>query len=173
MTSGRITSPMMVTAGQASRISMIASPGQPQPQQQLSSQATTNVSAPRQSQVVLPVRNAGVSSGQVFVTNSGDGGQVLSPVSSAQSSRPTTLSPSSTVTTTLSPSYQSVTTKVTRKTFTQHWIRMGKDLPVLLLDFSRSFSLLIPNIEAGKSFQSNNTSVEVLTKTLGLGQQVT
>ena len=50
---------------------------------------------------------------------------------------------------------------------------MGKDLPVLLLDFSRSFSLLVPNIEAGKSFHSNNTSVEVLTKTLSSGQQIT
>jgi hypothetical protein len=49
---------------------------------------------------------------------------------------------------------------------------MGKDLPVLLLDFSRKFSLLIPNIEPGKSFHSNNTSVEVLTKTLSSGQQI-
>ena len=154
---------------------MISSPGQQQSQQQQQQQQMSqpiNISAPRQSQVVLPVRNAGVTPGQVFITNSSDGGQVLSPASSTQSSRPTTLSPSSTGATTLSPSYQAVTTKVTRKTFTQHWVRMGKDLPVLLLDFSRSFSLLIPNIEAGKSFTSNNTSVEVLTKILGSGQQV-
>ena len=50
---------------------------------------------------------------------------------------------------------------------------MGKDLPVLLLDFSRSFSLLIPNIGTGKSFHSSNTTVEVLTKTLSSGQQIT
>lgn len=165
-------SPMIVTTGQTSQISMIASPGQQQPQQQQLSSQPISINVLRQSKVVLPVRNA-VTSGQVFVTNSGDGGQLLSPVPTTQSSHPTTLSPSSNVATTISPSYQAVTTKVTRKTFTQHWVRMGKDLPVLLLDFSRSFSLLIPNIEAGKSFNSNNTSVEVLTKKLGSGQQVT
>ena len=168
-------SPMMVTTGQTSQISMIASPGQQQLQQQQQQQSSQpiNINVLRQTKVVLPVRNAGVTSGQVFVTNSGDGGQLLSPTPSTQSSHPTTLSPSTNVATTISPSYQAVTTKVTRKTFTQHWVRMGKDLPVLLLDFSRSFSLLIPNIEAGKSFNSNNTSVEVLTKKLGSGQQVT
>ena len=41
---------------------------------------------------------------------------------------------------------------VTRE-FSQHWIIVGKDLRVLLLDFDGAFTLLIPNVENGQAFR--------------------
>ncbi len=41
---------------------------------------------------------------------------------------------------------------VTRE-FTQHWIIVGKDLRVLLLDFDGSFTLLIPNVDNRQAFR--------------------
>ena len=49
---------------------------------------------------------------------------------------------------------QTVESRVTR-TFSQHWIIVGKVLRVLLLDFDAKFTLLIPNIELGKAFRIN------------------
>eukprot|EP00092_Neocalanus_flemingeri_P005869 GFUD01006317.1.p1 GENE.GFUD01006317.1~~GFUD01006317.1.p1 ORF type:complete len:3795 (+),score=856.15 GFUD01006317.1:678-11387(+) len=67
---------------------------------------------------------------------------------------------------------QTVENRVTR-TFSQHWIIVGKHLRVLLLDFDAKFTLLIPNIELGKAFRINKADVEVQTKELEGGHKLT
>ena len=59
------------------------------------------------------------------------------------------------------------------RSFTQHWIMVGKRLRVLLLDFDAKFTLLIPNIEPGKAFRINKADVEVQTKELEGGVKLT
>ena len=44
------------------------------------------------------------------------------------------------------------------RSFSQHWIIVGKQLRVLLLDFDGKFNLLIPNIDLGKAFRSGTAT---------------
>ena len=74
--------------------------------------------------------------------------------------------------------YQNTVENRVTRTFSQHWIIVGKHLRfglttfqlsisfdfllrVLLLDFDGKFTLLIPNIELGKAFRINKADVEV------------
>ena len=41
------------------------------------------------------------------------------------------------------------------RTFSHHWIMVGKHLKILLLDFDAKFTLLIPSIELGKALGIN------------------
>ena len=59
------------------------------------------------------------------------------------------------------------------RSFTQHWIVVGRHLRVLLLDFDGKFTLLIPNIEMGKAFRINKAEVEVQTRDLEGGHKLT
>ena len=52
----------------------------------------------------------------------------------------------------------------------QHWIVIGGQIKVLLLDFEGSFTLLIPNVEHGKAFRANSANVEVQRKDNGQQQ---
>ena len=61
----------------------------------------------------------------------------------------------------------------TFRSFTQHWIVVGRHLRVLLLDFDGKFTLLIPNIEMGKAFRINKAEVEVQTRDLEGGHKLT
>ena len=58
------------------------------------------------------------------------------------------------------------------RSFTQHWIIIGKNLRVLLLDFAE-FTLFIPNIEVGKILPINLAYIEDETKELDGGQKLT